>query len=239
MLNCGEVKLKTKDSYSRELFSRMPAEADLLCEYYISSSLNKKPASAVSSFLNKINQKSTDSASTSTFTADTSTLFESVDFVKYEKNPMDFLKTKYQLLSTKEKVLNGVKQTNGASLSENIKSDNENTQTNNVEMFSSSNWSKINKNGVGLLNLGNNCYLNATLQCLAYTPPLSQWLITKPHSTACKFRQSKGFCSLCEVEKIICDIFQSCNGCAKPNALCFNIKSILKFLKLLSSITIT
>ena len=86
-------------------------------------------------------------------------------------------------------------------------------------------WSKIRKIGSGLHNLGNNCYLNATLQCLAYTPPLSQWLINKPHSPVCKFKQLKGFCSLCEVEKIIYDIFNSCNGCAKPNSLCFNIKS--------------
>ena len=61
------------------------------------------------------------------------------------------------------------------------------------------NWSKIKKTGVGLLNIGNNCYLNATLQCLAYTPPLSQWLIGKPHSNSCRFKQLKGFCSLCEL----------------------------------------
>ncbi len=88
------------------------------------------------------------------------------------------------------------------------------------------NWSKIRKIGIGLLNLGNNCYLNATLQCLAYTPPLSQWLVAKPHSPSCKFKSVKGFCSLCEVERIIYDIFNSSgNGCAKPNTLCFNIKS--------------
>ena len=59
------------------------------------------------------------------------------------------------------------------------------------------NWSKIRKIGIGLLNLGNNCYLNATLQCLAYTPPLSQWLVFKPHSPMCKFKQLKGLLS-CE-----------------------------------------
>ena len=92
-------------------------------------------------------------------------------------------------------------------------------------------WFKIRKQGVGLLNLGNNCYLNATLQCLAYTAPFSQWLLSRPHSPACKFKQMKGFCSLCEVERIICDIFNnSGNGYAKPNTLCFNIKSIITFL---------
>lgn len=87
-------------------------------------------------------------------------------------------------------------------------------------------WNKIRKVGKGLHNLGNNCYLNATIQCLAYTPPLSQWLITKPHSPSCRFKQQKGFCSLCEVERIIYDIFNSSNSCATPNQLCFNIKKI-------------
>jgi hypothetical protein len=88
-----------------------------------------------------------------------------------------------------------------------------------------SRWSKIKRIGAGLYNLGNNCYLNATLQCMAYTPSLSQWLIGRPHSPVCKIRPVKGFCTLCEVEKIICDIFNSCSEYAKPNSLCFNIKS--------------
>lgn len=87
-------------------------------------------------------------------------------------------------------------------------------------------WSKIKTIGAGLYNLGNNCYLNATLQCMAYTPSLSQWLVNKPHSPVCKIKPIKGFCSLCEVEKIIYDIFNSYNGCAKPNSLCFNIKKV-------------
>lgn len=87
-------------------------------------------------------------------------------------------------------------------------------------------WSKIKKMGAGLYNLGNNCYLNATLQCMAYTPSLSQWLVSRPHSPVCKVRPLKGFCTLCEVEKIIYDIFNSCNEYAKPNSLCFNIKKV-------------
>lgn len=86
-------------------------------------------------------------------------------------------------------------------------------------------WSKIKKIGSGLYNLGNNCYLNATLQCMAYTPSLSQWLVARPHSPVCKVRPLKGFCTLCEVEKIIHDMFNSCGEYAKPNSLCFNIKS--------------
>jgi len=94
-------------------------------------------------------------------------------------------------------------------------------------------WSRIRKTGIGLYNLGNNCYLNATLQCLAYTAPFSQWLVTRPHSPSCRFRMLKGFCSLCEVERIVFDIFNLAGGggyaCAKPNNLCFNIKSELDY----------
>ena len=88
-------------------------------------------------------------------------------------------------------------------------------------------WSRLKKNGIGLYNIGNNCYLNATLQCLAYTPPFSQWLVTRPHSNGCRLKSQKGFCSLCDVERIIYDIF-NCTDCAKPNSLCMNIKSKMR-----------
>lgn len=193
----------------------MPVETDLLCEYFISSKLNKKksnePISATSVLLklNKQNQVSTPTFSTN------SNNFESIEFVRYEKNPMDYLKSKYQLLNS-----NSIKTNSITNTITTIKPIPE-PEPNSLNMH----WSKIKKNGIGLNNIGNNCYLNATLQCLAYTPPLSQWLMTRPHSNGCRLKKQKGFCSLCDVERIICDIFSSCNGSAKPNSLCMNIKS--------------
>lgn len=216
----------------------MPADADLLCEYFISSSFNSKkfkPNNAESFQLtNKLKLKSSSESNLFKLSSKES-LFDTIDFVKYDKNPMDYLKSKYLLLNQNSKT-----PTKTVSLSLNQLNDNNNhhnsINTTNLnqdqQLFKNSawldlNWSKIRKIGIGLHNLGNNCYLNATLQCLAYTPPLSQWLIAKPHSPACKFKQAKGFCSLCEVERIIYDIFNSANGCAKPNTLCYNIKSKL------------
>jgi len=41
--------------------------------------------------------------------------------------------------------------------------------------------------GAGLQNLGNTCFVNATVQCLTYTVPLVNYLLTLNHSASCKF----------------------------------------------------
>ena len=204
----------------------------MLCEYYISSNLgNKKKTSPIvspTSVLLQLNKSSgknaTDNSLTTSTFSTTANSFESIEFIKYEKNPMDFLKSKYSQLNKAAQPL-PVSLDKTPKAPEKLNSSQPNGETVALKKNLDLNWLKVKKIGVGLLNLGNNCYLNATLQCLAYTPPLSQWLVSKPHSQCCKFKKSKGFCSLCEVEKIICDIFNSCNGCAKPNSLCINIKS--------------
>jgi ubiquitin carboxyl-terminal hydrolase 36/42 len=37
----------------------------------------------------------------------------------------------------------------------------------------------------GLKNLGNTCYLNSVLQCLASTPPLATFCLSFRHSNLC------------------------------------------------------
>ena len=40
--------------------------------------------------------------------------------------------------------------------------------------------------GAGLQNLGNTCFVNATIQCLTYTVPLVNYLLSLNHAASCK-----------------------------------------------------
>ncbi|XP_074366000.1 ubiquitin carboxyl-terminal hydrolase 16-like isoform X2 [Apium graveolens] len=62
------------------------------------------------------------------------------------------------------------------------------------------NWNKVEMQPCGLINCGNSCYANAVLQCLAFTPPITAYLLQRLHSKTC---QSKGWCFTCEFESLI------------------------------------
>ncbi|CAM9900400.1 unnamed protein product, partial [Sphacelaria rigidula] len=54
-------------------------------------------------------------------------------------------------------------------------------------------WKAVTRVGPGLHNLGNTCFLNATLQCLSYLPPLAQHLLDTSYSPV---RKSGGICTV-------------------------------------------
>lgn len=62
------------------------------------------------------------------------------------------------------------------------------------------NSNKVELRPFGLINIGNSCYANAVLQCLAFTPPLSAYLVQGLHSKSCT---NKTWCFICEFERLI------------------------------------
>ncbi|XP_073224360.1 ubiquitin carboxyl-terminal hydrolase 16 isoform X2 [Cicer arietinum] len=56
------------------------------------------------------------------------------------------------------------------------------------------NFNKVELQPFGLINCGNSCYANAVLQCLAFTPPLTSYLLQGAN---------KKWCFVCEFESLI------------------------------------
>ncbi|XP_064147018.1 ubiquitin carboxyl-terminal hydrolase 17-like protein 6 [Loxodonta africana] len=60
-----------------------------------------------------------------------------------------------------------------------------------------STWSRSSGVGAGLRNMGDTCYVNAALQCLTYTPPLADYMLSREHAASCG---QQGYCVLCAMQ---------------------------------------
>ncbi|XP_061182057.1 ubiquitin carboxyl-terminal hydrolase 36-like isoform X1 [Saccostrea echinata] len=86
-------------------------------------------------------------------------------------------------------------------------------------------WRKVHKIGSGLINMGNTCFLNSTLQCLTYTAPLVNYCLSGEHSQSCK---QPGFCMMCELQRHIRRCYENSGSNIKPQAILQKLKLIAK-----------
>ncbi|EHB01015.1 Ubiquitin carboxyl-terminal hydrolase 36 [Heterocephalus glaber] len=86
-------------------------------------------------------------------------------------------------------------------------------------------WERIFRVGAGLHNLGNTCFLNATVQCLTYTPPLANYLLSREHSRSC---HQGSFCMLCVMQNHIVQAFANSGNAIKPISFIRDLKKIAR-----------
>ncbi|XP_038415131.1 ubiquitin carboxyl-terminal hydrolase 17-like protein 6 [Canis lupus familiaris] len=66
-------------------------------------------------------------------------------------------------------------------------------------------WRSFSHVGAGLQNMGNTCYVNATLQCLTYTEPLASYMLSQQHGTTCRRQTSCMLCTLqAHLTRVLC-----------------------------------
>ncbi|NXU44351.1 UBP42 hydrolase, partial [Drymodes brunneopygia] len=88
------------------------------------------------------------------------------------------------------------------------------------------NWRQKRRPGAGLYNLGSTCYLNVILQCLTYTPPLANYLLSRQHSRFC---HQQGFCMMCIMEDHVRKVLYSSASAIRPRAVIRDLKYIGEF----------
>uniref|UniRef100_A0A3P8TJU0 Ubiquitin specific peptidase 42 n=1 Tax=Amphiprion percula TaxID=161767 RepID=A0A3P8TJU0_AMPPE len=77
-------------------------------------------------------------------------------------------------------------------------------------------WTQVHRIGAGLQNMGNTCFLNSALQCLTYTPPLANYMLTREHSKTC---HEPGFCMMCTMQNHIIQVFANSGKVIKPTGI--------------------
>ncbi|KFV41998.1 Ubiquitin carboxyl-terminal hydrolase 42, partial [Tyto alba] len=74
-------------------------------------------------------------------------------------------------------------------------------------------WQQRQRAGAGLYKLGDTRFLNSILQCLTYTPPLANYLLSREHSQSC---HQQGFCMMCRMEAHVNKVLHSSDSAIQP-----------------------
>uniref|UniRef100_A0A8C4UCI4 Ubiquitin carboxyl-terminal hydrolase 36 n=1 Tax=Falco tinnunculus TaxID=100819 RepID=A0A8C4UCI4_FALTI len=77
-------------------------------------------------------------------------------------------------------------------------------------------WQRRRRPGAGLYNPGTTCFVNAVLQCLTYTPPLANYLLSREHSSSCR---QQGFCMMCIMEAHVNNVLHTSASAIMPTAI--------------------
>ncbi|XP_008436360.1 ubiquitin carboxyl-terminal hydrolase 42 [Poecilia reticulata] len=86
-------------------------------------------------------------------------------------------------------------------------------------------WIQVHRIGAGLQNMGNTCFLNSALQCLTYTPPLANFMLSREHSKTC---HEPGFCMMCTMQNHMIQVFANSGNVIKPIGVLNELKRIAK-----------
>uniref|UniRef100_A0A8C5AVS8 Ubiquitin carboxyl-terminal hydrolase n=1 Tax=Gadus morhua TaxID=8049 RepID=A0A8C5AVS8_GADMO len=160
-------------------------------------------------------------------------LLQKIEFEPASKGfsyQLDSLKTKYVILNPRNEAVAGQKLLSMASGSENVNGG----QSDGVPppqkvLFQGSRlalkWERVYRVGAGLHNLGNTCFLNSTVQCLTYTPPLANFLLSKEHSRTC---HQSGFCMICVMQNHIIQAYANTGNAIKPVSFIRDLKKIAR-----------
>ncbi|XP_062295529.1 ubiquitin carboxyl-terminal hydrolase 36 isoform X1 [Scomber scombrus] len=164
-------------------------------------------------------------------------LLQKIEFEPASKGfsyQLDSLKNKYVILNPRNEGATGQKATEPAQIKRQVSENVVGSQSDGIpapqKMLFPGNkltlkWERVYRVGAGLHNLGNTCFLNSTVQCLTYTPPLANYLLSKEHSRAC---HQSGFCMICIMQNHIIQAFANTGNAIKPVSFIRDLKKIAR-----------
>ncbi|KAJ2822924.1 hypothetical protein FBU31_004446, partial [Coemansia sp. 'formosensis'] len=91
-------------------------------------------------------------------------------------------------------------------------------------------WRMVRPIGPGLNNLGNTCFLNSVLQCLTYTAPLAEYMLSREHSSSCRAGDN---CILCKFESHVGRALSKReNSSISPKSIVGRLKLVAKHMRI-------